>query len=187
MTVDSYPTQPQSFQNWSAPEGLRSMDASSLRRMTLGHRVITGGSPAPAPSYPQPQPGPPSRHRAPAGPSEVQGLQEEDLGPVPLVALAGRRGPDPLAVRRLSAPRRGPLRRDRTQGADGYPAQLRHTATAVQRRAGRAPAQGAAQAPPAAGHRPDADPLPRQTVAGPRGDLPRTGQGRHQPLVSGTK
>src|SRR5512133_1332527 len=35
------------------------MDASSLRRMTFGHRVITGGSHAPAPSYPQPQPCPP--------------------------------------------------------------------------------------------------------------------------------
>src|SRR4051812_43462163 len=109
------------------------MDASPLRRMTFGHRIITGGSPAPTPSYPQPQPGPPPRHRAPPGPSEPQGLQEEDLGPGPLVAPAGRGGPDHLAVRRLPAPRPGPLRRDRAQGALGDPARLRHIATATQR------------------------------------------------------
>src|SRR5512135_1686494 len=60
------------------------MDARSLRRMTLGHRVITGGSHAPTPSYPQPQPSPPPRRRAPASPSEVQGLQAQDLGSGPL-------------------------------------------------------------------------------------------------------
>ena len=35
---------------------------------------------------------------------------------------------------------------------------------------------------PAAGHRSDADPLPRQTLLRPQRDLPRTGPGRHQPL-----
>ena len=43
-------------------------------------------------------------------------------------------------------------------------------------------AQGPPQAPPAAGHRPDVDPLPRQTLPRPQRDLPRPGQGRHQPL-----
>src|SRR5215211_7614126 len=140
------------------------MDASSLRRMTLDHRVITGGSHAPTPSYPQPQPSPPPRRRAPAGASAVQGLQAQDLGPGPLVAPAGRRGPDHLAVRRLPTPRRRPLRRDGPQGAAGDPARLRRPATPGQRRPGRAPAQGPAQAPPAAGHRPDLDPLPWATL-----------------------
>ena len=78
--------------------------------------------------------------------------------------------------------RRRPLRRDGPQGAAGHPARLRRPATAAQRRAGRAPAQGAPQAPPAAGHRPDLDPLPRPALPRPRRDLPRPGQGRHQPL-----
>ena len=84
------------------------MDASPLRTMTLGNRVITGGSHAPTPSYPRPQAGPSSRRRAPAGTPQVQGLQTQDLGPGPLVALAGRRRPDHLAVRRLPAPRDAP-------------------------------------------------------------------------------
>src|SRR4051812_1411561 len=100
------------------------MDASPLRRMALGHRVITGASHAPTPSYPRPQPRPSPRRRAPPGPPEVQGLQEEDLGPGPLVALASRGGPDHLAVRRLPAPRQRPLRRDGTQGPLGDPARL---------------------------------------------------------------
>src|SRR3954463_3726769 len=140
------------------------MDASPLRRMTLGHRVITGGSHAPTPSYPRPQPSLPPRRTASARPPAVQGLQEEDLGPGPLVAVAGRRRPDHLALRRLRAPRPSPLRRDRAQGADGDPARLRHTATATQRRLGRPPAQDPAQTPPAPGHRPDADPLSRPAV-----------------------
>src|SRR3954447_2908051 len=74
------------------------MDASPLRRMTLGHRVITGGSHAPTPSYPRPQPSLPPRRTASARPPAVQGLQEEDLGPGPLVAVAGRRRPDHLAL-----------------------------------------------------------------------------------------
>src|SRR3954468_5551670 len=126
------------------------MDASSLRRMTLDNRVITGGSHAPTPSYPQPQPSPPPRRRAPAGASAVQGLQAQDLGPDPLVAPAGRRGPDHLAVRRLRASRRRPLRRDGPQGPPGDPARLLYPATTAQRRPSRAPAQDAAQAPPAA-------------------------------------
>ena len=158
------------------------MDARPLRRMTFGNRVITGGSHAPTPSYPRPQPGPPPRRRAPASPPEVQGLQAQDLGPGPLVAAAGRRRPDHLAVRRLPAPPRRPLRRDGTQGPAGHPARLRRAATAAQRRPGRAPAQGAPQAPPAAGHRPDLDPLPRPALPRPRRGLPRPGQGRHQPL-----
>src|SRR5512135_2091440 len=160
----------------------RSMDARPLRRMTLGHRVITGGSHASTPSYPQPQPSPPPRRRAPASPSEVQGLQTQDLGSGPLVAVARRRRTHHLAVRRLPAAPRRPLRRDGAQGAAGHLARLRHGATTTQCRAGRAPAQDAPQADPAAGHRPDLDLLPRQTVPGPRGDLPRSGQGRHQPL-----
>src|SRR5512142_2281036 len=100
------------------------MDARSLRRMTLGHRVITGGSHAPTPSYPQPQPSPPPRRRAPASPSEVQGLQAQDLGSGPLVAVAGRRGPDHLVVRRLPTPPRRPLRRDGAQGPLGHTARL---------------------------------------------------------------
>src|SRR3954470_17010699 len=135
------------------------MDARSLRRMTFGNRVITGGSHAPTPSYPRPQEGPPPRRRAPASTPEVQGLQAQDLGPGPLVAPAGRRRADPLAVRRLPAPRRRPLRRDRTQGAPGHTARLRRAATAAQRRPGRAPAQGPAHAPPALGRRLDLDPL----------------------------
>ena len=123
-----------------------------------------------------------ARRRAPASPPPVQGLQAQDLGPRPLVAAAGRRRPDHLAVRRLPAAPRRPLRRDGTQGAAGHPARLRRAATAAQRRPGRAPAQGAPQAPPAAGHRPDLDPLPRPALPRPRRDLPRPGQGRHQPL-----
>src|SRR3954464_15096789 len=85
------------------------MGASSLRRMTFGDRVITGGNHAPTPSYPRPLAGPSPRHRAPAGPSEVQGLQAQDLGPGPLGDVARRRSTDHLAVRRLPAsPRRPP-------------------------------------------------------------------------------
>ena len=87
-----------------------------------------------------------------------------------------------LAVRCLSAPRQGPLRRDRTQGTAGYPARLRRPATTAQRRAGRAPAQGAPQAPSAPGHRPDVDPLPRRALPRPQRDLPGSSQGRDQPL-----
>src|SRR3954465_13928443 len=133
------------------------MDASPLRIMTFGDRIITRGSHAPTPSYPRPQPRPSPRRRAPAATPPVQGLQAQDLGPGPLVAAAGRRRTHHLTVRRLRAPRPGPLRRDRAQGADGDPARLRHTATATQRRLGRPPAQDPAQTPPAPGHRPDAD------------------------------
>src|SRR3954454_15497796 len=143
------------------------MDARPLRRMTFGHRVITGGSHAPTPSYPQPRPGPPPRRRAPPGRPEVQGLQEEDLGPGPLVAVARRRRTDHLAVRRLRATRRRPLRRDRAQGAPGHAARLRRAAAPAQCRAGRAPARGPAHAAPAAGHRPDPAPLPRPTAPRP--------------------
>src|SRR5512135_741657 len=163
-------------------EGLRSMDASSPRIMTFGDTAITGGSHAPTPSYPRPQAGLPPRRAASASPPPVQGLQAQDLGPDPLGAVAGRRRPDYLAVRRLRTARRRPLRRDGAQGAAGHPARLRHLATPAQRRAGRAPAQDAPQTAPAAGHRPDVDPLPRQTVPRPRRDLSRPGQGRHQPL-----
>src|SRR5512135_536658 len=55
-------------------------------------------------------------------------------------------------------------------------------ATPAQRRAGRAPAQGPPQTAPAAGHRPDLDPLPRQALPRSGRDLPRPGQGPHQPL-----
>src|SRR5205823_13013232 len=112
------------------------MDASSLRIMTLGHQVITGGSHAPTPSYPQPQSSSPPRRRPPADPSEVQGLQTQGHGPSPLVALARRRRPDHLAVRHLPPPRRGPLRRDGTQGALGPLTRLRPPAPPTQRRAG---------------------------------------------------
>src|SRR5512147_13364 len=124
------------------------MGAIPLRKMVLVHGTTTGGSHAPTPSYPRPQQGLSPRRRAPAGPPEVQGLQTQDLGPGPLVALARRRRADHLAVRRLRATPRRPLRRDGTQGALGYPARLRRVATAAQRRPGRAPAQGVAQAPP---------------------------------------
>src|SRR3954466_11969098 len=125
------------------------MGARSLRTMTFGNRVITGGSHAPTPSYPRPQEGPPPRRRAPASAPEVQGLQAQDLGPGPLVAVTRRRRPDHLAVRRLPTPRRRPLRRDGTQGALGHTARLRRPPTTTQRGAGRAPAQGAPQPSPA--------------------------------------
>src|SRR5947209_14230398 len=131
------------------------MDARSLRTMTLGNRVITGGSHAPTPSYPRPQEGTPPRRRAPPGAPEVPGLQAPNFSPCPLVTLAGRSRPDYLALRRLPAPPRRPLRRDGTQGALGHPARLRRPATTTQRRSGRAPAQGPAQTAPAVGHRPD--------------------------------
>src|SRR5437588_897141 len=102
------------------------MDASPLGTMTFGHRVITGGSHAPTPSYPQPQPGPPPRRRTPPSPPPTQGLPAQDLGPGPLVAVAGRRRPDHLAVRRLPASGPRPFRRDGTQGAAGHTARLRH-------------------------------------------------------------
>src|SRR6266542_4336566 len=159
------------------------MDASHLRIMTYGiTRVITRGSHAPTPSYPRPQPGPSPRRRAPARAPRVQGPKEKDLGPRPLVAVAGRRRADHLAVRCLPTPGQRPLRRDGTQGAAGHPARLRHAATAAQRRLGRAPAQGPAPAPPDIGPRPDVDPLPRAAVPRPRRDLPRPGPERHQPL-----
>src|SRR5512135_1388823 len=145
-------------------EGLRSMDASSPRIMAFGDTAITGGSHAPTPSYPRPQAGLPPGRTAPASPSPIQGLQTQDLGSDPLGTVAGRRRPDHLAVRRLRAAPRRPLRRDRPQGAAGHAPRLRHVATAAQRRAGRVPAQGAPQVPPAAGHRPDADPLPRPAL-----------------------
>src|SRR3954471_4898248 len=138
--------------------------------MTFGYKVITGGSHAPEPSYARPQPGPSRGRRPPASPSPVPGLQAQDLGPSPLVAPAGRRRPDHLAVRRLRPAPRRPLRRDGAPGPAGDPARLRRAAAPAQRRPGRAPAQGAAQAPSATGHRPDVDPLPRPTVPGPRGD-----------------
>ena len=150
--------------------------------MTLEDRVITGESHAPTPSYPRPPPGPPPRRRAPASPSEVQGLQTPDLGPGPLGALAGRRGPDHLVVRRRPTPPRRPLRRDGTPGARGHPARRRHTATTAQRRLGRTLAQGAPQTPSEAGHRLDLDPLPRPSLPQPRRELPRPGPERHQPL-----
>ncbi len=127
-------------------EGQMPIDASSPRIMTLEDRVITGESHAPTPSYPRPPPGPPPRRRAPASPSEVQGLQTPDLGPGPLGAPAGRRGPDHLVVRRRPTPPRRPLRRDGTPGARGHPARRRHTATTAQRRLGRTLAQGSANA-----------------------------------------
>src|SRR3954462_2900722 len=145
------------------------MDARFLRRMTYNtNRVTTGGSHAPTPSYPRSQAGLSPRRRAPARAPQVSGLQAQDLGPGPLGALAGRRRADHLAVRRLPAPRRRPLRRDRTQGALGHTARLRRAATAAQRRPGRALAQGPAHAPPALGHRLDLDPLPRARLPRPR-------------------
>src|SRR5512142_3181348 len=129
-------------------EALRSMDASSPRIMAFGGTAITGGSHAPTPSYPRPQAGLPPGRTAPASPSPIQGLQTQDLGSDPLGTVAGRRRPDHLAVRRLRTARRRPLRRDGAQGAAGHPARLRRLATTAQRRAGRAPAQGTAQAPP---------------------------------------
>src|SRR4051812_33803747 len=132
------------------------MGASPLRKMVLVHGTNTGGSYAPTPSYPRPPEGPSPRRRTPSDPLEVQGLQAQDLGPGPLVAAAGRRRPDHLAVRRLPTPGRRPLRRDGAQCPLGDTARLRHAATAAQRGAGRAPARGVAQAPPALGHRPDA-------------------------------
>src|SRR5512135_2178100 len=158
------------------------MDASSPRIMAFGDTAITGGSHAPTPSYPRPQAGLPPRRAASASPPPVQGLQAQDLGPDPLVAVAGRRGPDHLVVRRLPTPPRRPLRRDGAPGPLGHTARLRRPATTAQRRAGRAPAQGAVPAPPEAGHRPDLDPLPRPAVPRPQRDLPRPGQGRHQPF-----
>src|SRR3954467_12445185 len=144
------------------------MDASPLRTMTFGHRVITGGSHAPTESYPRQPPGPSRRRRVPASPPEVQGLQAQDLRPGPLVTPAGRRRADHFAVRRLRAAPRRPLRRDGTQGAPGHTPRLRRPPTATQRGAGRAPAQGAPQAAPTPGHRPDLDPLPRPTLPRPR-------------------
>src|SRR5690606_617644 len=137
------------------------MDARPLRRMTFGNEVIAGGSHAPEESYPRPPAGLSRRRRAPASPPPVPRLQAQGLGPDPPGPALGRRGPDHLAVRRLRTPPRRPLRRDRTPGPAGHAARLRHAATAAQRRVGRAPARGAAPAAPAAGHRPDADPLPR--------------------------
>src|SRR5512135_2315511 len=100
------------------------MGASPLRKMVLAYGTNTGGSHAPTPSDPRPPEGPPPRRRSPAGPPPVQKLQAQDLGPGPLVAPAGRRRPDHLAVRRLSAAPRRPLRRDGAQGAAGHPARL---------------------------------------------------------------
>src|SRR3954454_16959400 len=100
------------------------MDASSLRIMSFGDNVITGGNHAPTPSYSRPQPRPSPRHRAPAITSQVQRLQAQDLGPGPLVALARRR-PGPLLAPSLPSSRPRPLRRDGTPGAAGHFARLR--------------------------------------------------------------
>jgi len=65
------------------------------------------------------------RRRAPAATPPVPGLQAKGLGPGPLVAVAA-------AAARITSlsdacqRSTGPLRRDRTQGADGDPARLRH-------------------------------------------------------------
>src|SRR5512138_3164909 len=119
------------------------MDASSPRIMAFGDTAITGGSHAPTPSYPRPQAGLPPGRTAPASPSPIPGLQTQDLGPDPLGAVAGRRRPNHLAVRRLRTTRRRTHRRDGTQGAAGHLARLRHPATPAQRRPGRAPARDA--------------------------------------------
>src|SRR5512135_1817837 len=158
------------------------MSAWPDRTMGLGNTTHSGGSRAPTPSDPQPQPRPSPRRRAPADTPPVQGLHAQGLSPGALVAAARRRGPDHLALRRLRAAPRRPLRRDGPQGAARHAARLRRLTTAAQRRAGRALAQGPPQAPPTAGHRPDLDPLPRPTVPRPRRDLPGARQGRHQPL-----
>jgi len=158
------------------------MGASPLRKMVLVHETNPGGSYAPTSSYPRPPEGPSSRRRIPPGPPEVPGLQAQDHRPDPLVALAGRRRADHLAVRHLPSPRSRPLRRDGPQGPPGDPARLRRPATAAQRGAGRAPARDLAPPPPAPGHRPDADPVPRPAVPRPPGGLPQPGQGRHQPF-----
>src|ERR1017187_6381801 len=150
------------------------MDANSPRIMTLDHRVNIGESHAPTtPSYPRPREGLPPRRRAPTNTLAVPGLQEESLGPAPLVVVAGRRGPHHFLVRRLPAPPRRPISRDGAQGPVVDPARLHRAATATQCRAGRAPAQDVAQAPPAVGHRLDVDPLPWPAVPRPRRDLPR--------------
>src|SRR3954470_14575288 len=124
------------------------MDARSLRRMTFDNKVITGGSHAPEQSYARPSAGPPRRRTAPANPPPVPRLQAEDLSRRPLVAVAGRRRPHHLAVRRLRAARRCPLRRDGPQGAAGDAPRLRRTATAAQRGTGRELARGAAPTAP---------------------------------------
>ena len=84
------------------------MSAWPDRIMGPGNRTHTGGGHAPTPSYPPPPPRPSPRRRTPARPPAAPGLQAEDLGPGPLVAAAGRRRPDHLAVRRLRAPRPSP-------------------------------------------------------------------------------
>ena len=107
-------------------------------------------------------------------------LQEEDLGPGPLVVVAGRRGPHHLACRRLPAPRRRPIRR---HAATALLATLPDFAE-LQRRLNRALAGDPPKAFAEASSWPStcSDPLPRPAVARPRRDLPQPGQERHQPL-----
>ena len=140
------------------------------------------GVPAPTPSSPRSRPPSSPRRRASATIPPVPGRHDDDRGPRPLVAVAGRRRPDHRTRRRRPTPPRRPLRRDAAPAARGHAARLRHPATPAQRRLGRAPAQSPAPAPPAAGPRPDRDPRPRPAVPRPPGDPPRPGQGRHQPL-----
>ena len=101
------------------------MDASSLRIMTLDTESSQEGAMRPPHHILDRQ----QVHRLAAehlqAHLQVPGLQAQDLGPGPLVAVARRRRPDHLAVRRLPAPARRPLRRDGPQGPAGHPARLR--------------------------------------------------------------
>jgi len=137
--------------------------------MTLGHRH-TGGSHAPTPSYPRPEPRSTPRRRAPAQ-TQFQDYSE-GLGPGPLVAVAAAAARITSSSDACSAST-GPLRETARKALmatlPDYPLARQLTA--------RWPAlPKALRRPPAAGHRPDADPLPRPTVRDPRG-LPRPGQG----------
>ncbi len=112
----------------------------------------------------RPRPSPSSRRRTLTlqAPPPVPGLQAQDLSQGSLVALAGRRRPNHLAVRRLPTPSRRPFRRDGAQAAAlGYSAQLH---AALQHGSSRAAGCGALcperawckGRTPTAGHRPDA-------------------------------
>src|SRR5512135_2598092 len=145
------------------------MDVSFLPIMTCRRPVIRGGSSAPTTVYAHPQPRPPARHGAVAESPEAPRSRAQVPRRIAPDAPVLRRRADHLVVRCLQTPPRWPLRRGRTAGPVGYPARFRRDPTPAQPCLGRRLAHGAAQEPPANGHRSGPDPLlPRQGAPTPK-------------------
>src|SRR5512135_380824 len=155
------------------------MGGNSLPIMTCRYTVISGGSHAPSSVYAHPQPGPSARHGAVADPPEAPRSRTQVPRRTAPDAPVLRRRADHLVVRWLQTPARGPFRRGGAAGPAGHPARLRRDPTAAQPCLGRRLTQGAAEAPPTDGHRPDLAPLSRRARGRSRGNRPQQAQERH--------